>query len=168
MPLPVPVIFRLIASALALVIFGCAAARDAARSQEDRDLALEYLKEGGEHFDSSRFQKAIDAYQRAAAVMPDYAYTYFNMAVTYERLGLNDRAIENYHKAISLKKDDPVFHYSLGVVYGKEKQFGAALAAFTEAADLAPSLADSWYGVGWAHARMGRKEAANPCSATRS
>jgi tetratricopeptide (TPR) repeat protein len=67
----------------AALIYGKALAGNAA-------FADEYLFRGGEYYKSGQYLKAVDEWQKAALIKPDYALVYYDIGVAC--LDLNDRA----------------------------------------------------------------------------
>ena len=55
------------------------------------------LKEQG------KLEEAIEAYNKALAIKPDYAEAYYNMGLTLEAQDKLEEAIETYKKAIEIK-----------------------------------------------------------------
>jgi tetratricopeptide (TPR) repeat protein len=48
-------------------------------------------------------EKAIECYQKAIDIKPDYHDAYYNMGNAYSNLGDKEKAIECYQKAIDIK-----------------------------------------------------------------
>ena len=57
------------------------------------------LKEQG------KLEEAIEAYNKALAIKPDYAEAYYNMGVALKEQGKLEEAIEAYNKALAIKPD---------------------------------------------------------------
>ena len=57
------------------------------------------LKEQG------KLEEAIEAYNKALAIKPDYADAYNNMGVALKEQGKLEEAIEAYNKALAIKPD---------------------------------------------------------------
>ena len=50
--------------------------------------------------DLGQYQRAIEDYNEAIRLKPDYAMAYSNRGIAYSKLGQYQRAIEDYNKAI--------------------------------------------------------------------
>lgn len=50
---------------------------------------------------------AAECFQKAIALNPDHINHHLELGITYEKLGLKDKAIEEYEKVLSLPKSDP-------------------------------------------------------------
>ncbi len=80
---------------------------------------------------------ALDDYNAAIAASPDLAEAYNNRGALYANsFGDHEKALKDIEKAISLKPEDPGFHFNLGVVRLKTMDFLAAMAAFEQSLQL--------------------------------
>ncbi len=52
-----------------------------------------------------QFDAAIDSYNKALAIKPDYAEAYNNMGIALQEQGKLEEAIEAYNKALAIKPD---------------------------------------------------------------
>jgi len=57
--------------------------------------------------DQIKLNEAVNAYQKAIALKPDYADAYSNMGVAFKDLGKLNNALEAYKKSISLRPNFP-------------------------------------------------------------
>ena len=48
-----------------------------------------------------KLEEAIEAYNKALSIKPDYADAYYNMGIALQRQGKLEEAIEAYNKAIA-------------------------------------------------------------------
>ena len=55
--------------------------------------------------DQGKLEEAIEAYNKALAIKPDYAEAYYNMGVALKDQGKLEEAIEAYNKALAIKPD---------------------------------------------------------------
>ena len=55
---------------------------------------------------------------------------HYNLGVVFKKKGLEDRAIEEYLKVVSIKNDYEDAHSALGGIYARKKQFKKALEEF--------------------------------------
>ena len=55
--------------------------------------------------EQGKLEEAIEAYNKALAIKPDYAEAYNNMGVTLKEQGKLEEAIEAYNKALAIKPD---------------------------------------------------------------
>ena len=101
------------------------------------------------------YERAVEAYEQAIALDPDYARAYGALAVTVSfayRYGWTDlstsearaRAMELAKKAIDLDPDSPQVNWSLGFVHLFRQEYAQAEAAAKKSVKLSPSYADGY------------------------
>ena len=83
------------------------------RSAQDWLLLGNLLEEKGEK------QNAIFMYQKSINTDEKYYKAYYNLANLYLADDKYNMAIENYQKALKIKKDNPYIHYNLACAYIK-------------------------------------------------
>ncbi|NBS75212.1 MAG: tetratricopeptide repeat protein [Betaproteobacteria bacterium] len=114
-----------------------------AEAYSNRGLALQALKQ---------FSAALESYDKAIALKPEYAEAYSNKGVVLQELRQFDAAVESYDKAISLRPEFAMFYVNKGVVLQELKQIDAAIYSFDRAIALQPNY-DYLFGM-WQHAKM--------------
>jgi Flp pilus assembly protein TadD len=121
----------------------------AAERKRPRDPKVHYLL--GVAYDQRGIpEKAVEHYQKAIELKPDYSEAYNSLGAHYAQHGSLQKAEENFKKALS----NPAYisphyaFYNLGRVYEKQGMTEEALKQYQQAVRLEPN-----YGV--AHFRMG-------------
>ena len=87
------------------------------RQDNDYYKATIYINLGVLYRYLGQKEKAIEYYQKAIKLDPEYARAYSNLGVVYDDLGQKEKAIEYYQKAIKLDPEDAFAYNNLGVVY---------------------------------------------------
>ena len=64
--------------------------------------------------DLGEFDKAIEQYQAAIAIEPDYVMSHYNLAVALAAVGRLNEAIEHYRITVDLDPDNALAHNNLG------------------------------------------------------
>ena len=82
--------------------------------------ALAYKKKG-------QWDNAINDYDEAIRLKPDFAEALSNRGNVYRKKGLIERAIEDYDKAIGLNPDDARVFAERGLAYEKKGEHSQAL-----------------------------------------
>lgn len=101
------------------------------------------------------YERAVEAYEQAIALDPNYARAYGALAVSVSfayRLGWTDlstsearaRAMELAKKAIELDPDSPQVNWSLGFVHLFRQEYAQAEEAAKKSVELSPSYADGY------------------------
>ena len=75
---------------------------------------------GNAYFAESQFDRAIEDYNQAIRLNPDYANAFINRGNVYRKGGQYDRAILDFDEAIRLSPQNPLAFYSRGVTYGSK------------------------------------------------
>jgi tetratricopeptide (TPR) repeat protein len=87
---------------------------------EDRQA---WVQLGNDYFDTEQPQKAVTAYQKAldlAPTDPSNANIITDQGIMFRKLGMFDRAIANFDKAIQLDPKHTQCLYNLGIVYASD------------------------------------------------
>ena len=115
--------------------------------QESKNQSLQLLKKfsgsvtlynilGAANHSLGNLDAAVEAFQKALSIMPNYSDAYSNMGVTLEEQGKLDEAIAAYSKALSIKPDYAEAHINIGNVLKKQGKLDEAIEAATT---LSPS-----------------------------
>jgi Tfp pilus assembly protein PilF len=100
-------------------------------------------------------EKAMEHYQTAIRLNPDFYLAYANLGTVYSDKGLTDKAIEQYRMAIRLDPDFALAHYNLGTAYGSQGLTDKAIEHFQSALMLTPDYADAHYNLGLIYFKKG-------------
>ena len=118
---------------------------DPGRSVEARtykDVADLLLRNG--HYDL-----AISNYLKALEIKPDMVGATVNMAITFGRMGMVDKAIATLEDALAQNPERPsVIYYNLAEVYEKSGRMDEAIANYRKAAQTAPYTIYSYRKLG--------------------
>ena len=83
-------------------------------------------------------QKAVEEFQKAIEINPNYADAYHNLGNTYQRMGQTDAAIENYQKALSINPSLWQSYQNLAEIYFNQGDFQNALENIKKALEVEP------------------------------
>jgi len=92
--------------------------------------------------------QAIDAYQRAIQINPDYAHYWAELASAYSRTGQSTKQIEAYRQAVRINNNFAPGWINLGIACYQNGQFDNAIIAFEEAVRINTNDASSWAFLG--------------------
>ena len=128
-------------------------------------LAVTVLGQGIDHYQSQKYDLAINAFKRAAALSPftdnaAKAYNYIGQA--YLKQEKTDAAIKTYQQAMRIYPQRPEFRIALGDIYTKEGMHAEALAQYEAAAKFDPENAESLYSLGQAYLAVSKAFALAP------
>jgi tetratricopeptide (TPR) repeat protein len=90
------------------------------------------------------YDQAIQAYQKAVELSPDYAEAFVGLGDARQAKGQYDEAIGEYRKALQLEPENARVHFGLGKIYYNEKQlYHEAVAEYERAIQLDPKLVEA-------------------------
>ncbi len=95
-----------------------------------------------------RYDAALNDYNQALAIKPDYAAAYVGRGNVYKEQRNSPLAIADFGKAIELKPDDPAAYYSRGLIYQAMNDHRSALDDLTVAVNYRPDASDPHYARG--------------------
>jgi tetratricopeptide (TPR) repeat protein len=95
-----------------------------------------FLQEG-------RLDEAMDHYQKALKISPDYAEARDNIGNVFLRKGQLDEAIAQFQKVLDIKPDFASAYYGIGRVLQLKGRVDEAIAQFQKALDIKPDFAEA-------------------------
>jgi tetratricopeptide (TPR) repeat protein len=120
------------------------------------DLLLEFPKSfilyniiGAANNSIGFFKKAIEAFQKAILIKPDFAEAYNNIGNALQTEDKLDEAVEAFNKAILIRPDFAEAYNNIGNALKEQGKLDDALEAFKKALSLSPNFAE-------AHSNMGK------------
>ena len=108
----------------------------------------------------NQHQKALDSFDLAIQVQPDFFEAHSNRGAMLAVLGRHDDAIESYRKAIAIRPDFADAHCNLGSALTQLHRYEEALASLDHALALRPDYPDVLYNRGNALKPLQRYEEA--------
>lgn len=105
-------------------------------------------------------QKAVQEFQTAISLKPNYADAYHNLANTQRELGQMDKALENYQKALFYNPNLWQSYQNIAALYFQAKQYDLALENLQKAISINPKNLNLRNNLGVAYLVMGDKEKA--------
>ncbi len=124
------------------------------------NLAKVYNNRGAAYRNLGFGELAIDNYNEAMRLKPDYAAAYFNRGVAYNVNGMKERAIADLTRSIQLDSGVANPYYQRGLIYAQQAAYEQALSDFSRAIKLAPCLASAYFDRGRVFESLGDLERA--------
>ncbi len=106
--------------------------------------------------------RAIDLYQRALKIDPEFVLARYDLAVTYRGLGEIDKAIAEYEKALKINPRFPEALSNLGGQYFRKGNVEQAVAHFRRAIEVYPNFIQALSNLGAALNKLGQSQQALP------
>jgi len=104
--------------------------------------------------------KAIQSFENAITIKPDYAEAYNNLGATLQELGRLDMAVKNYEEALSIKPDYAEAYNNLGNICRENGQQDMAFKNYEKALTIKPDYAMAHYNLGIALKESGQRDTA--------
>jgi Flp pilus assembly protein TadD len=130
-----------------------------ANTQANLDaLSSNVLGQGIDHFQAGKYDLAISAFKRAAALSPfsensTKAYNFIGEA--YIKQEKTEEAIKTYQEAIRIYPNRSEFHRALGDIYIQQEKHEEALKAFEAAVKFDGEDAEARYSLGQSYLQTG-------------
>src|SRR5437899_3225622 len=106
--------------------------------------------------DQSKLAEAIEHYQRALQMRPDYADAYFNLGNALLQQGKLAEASDHYRQVLAIKRDHARAHNNWGVVLARQGKLAEAGDHFQAALHIGPDNADAHTNLGNALFQQGK------------
>jgi tetratricopeptide (TPR) repeat protein len=110
---------------------------------------------GAFFYGTARYQDAVAAFTRAVELNPMSARAFLNLGATYHQLGDTAKALDNYHKSVSLAPLAQTYS-NIGTIHFDEGRYEEAAASFRLAVQLAPASALHHGNLGDVLRKLGR------------
>jgi len=107
-----------------------------------------------------KLQEAVESYNSAIQLKPDFAETYNNRGIALKKIGQMERAVKSYEKAIQLKPDYAEAYNNRGNALKEIGQNERAVKSYEKAIQLKPDFAEAYSNRGNALEAIGQLEQA--------
>jgi len=95
--------------------------------------------------------KAIELYQKALRIKPDFSLAYQNIGIEYEKKGMRDLSIENFRNALDISPDLEKANLFIGLDYNRSKEPQKAIEHMLKSLAKNPENASTREGLGRAY-----------------
>lgn len=114
----------------------------------------QWLNEGYKFYATRKYRMAIEAYDHAIALDPEYPDAYFNRGLACEALEEHQRAIEDYGRSIALDAQNARAYIRRGNLYQASKDHRRAIEDFSRAIALNPRYALAYNNRGLTYSEL--------------
>ncbi|MEH1803845.1 tetratricopeptide repeat protein [Nostoc sp.] len=122
--------------------------------------AIELSKQGNTLFDLQRYQDALEVYEKAISLRPDYAQGWNGQGKTLNKLRKYKEALVAYDKAIQIQPDYLDAWIGRGTVLGNLQRYQEAIASFDKALELKNDNSEVWNAKGEAFSNLNQYDQA--------
>lgn len=111
-------------------------------------IPMAYNNRGSFFVNENNYEKALEDYNKAIELKPNYAQAYFNRGTLFMKLNKKQEALGDFSKAIELEPDFWKAFLNRGFLYLEENKNEEALIEFNTAIQLKPDFDEAFYNRG--------------------
>ena len=107
-----------------------------------------------------RHEEAVEVFDKAVKLKPDYNDAWFNKGAALENLGRHQEAVDAFDRSIEIKDDYADTWFSKGVALGNLGRHEEAVKVFDKAIQIKDDYVEAWYGKGVVLGELGKNDEA--------
>ena len=107
-----------------------------------------------------KLEEAIEAYNKAILLKPDFAEAHYNIGNTLKKQGKLEEATEAFRKALDIKPDYAEVYINMGNALQGQGKLDEAIKAYNKVISLKPNFAEAYNNMGSALKDQGKQEKA--------
>ncbi|UKO97452.1 tetratricopeptide repeat protein [Nostoc sp. UHCC 0870] len=111
----------------------------------------------------SKLDVAIQLYQQALELKPDYGEMYYNLGNVFQQQGKLDRAVESYQQALKLKPNLFQAYHNLGNIFQQQGQLDIAVECYQQVLKIQPNYFQAYHNLGNIFQQQGKLDIAVEC-----
>jgi tetratricopeptide (TPR) repeat protein len=117
--------------------------------------AADYNRQGFIHTQEQDYRQAIEYYEKAIQVDPNFENAYLNRGNAYLALEEHQKAIQSYTEAIQVHPESFTAYNSRGFAYSDSGNYERAIRDYDEAIRLNPEFHNAYQNRGFAYRKIG-------------
>jgi tetratricopeptide (TPR) repeat protein len=115
-----------------------------------------YFNMGNALAQVGRLQDAVEHYEQALRIKPDYATAHYNLGVALAQLGQMQEAAGHWEQALRLNPDYAKAHYNLGIGLVQAGRVQDGIGHYEQAIQIKPDFVDAHYNLALAFRQVGK------------
>ncbi len=136
---------------------------DLLKEEKENVLPQVYCNQGYIYLNLNKISEAIENFQKALELKPNYFEAYFNLGNAYLQKKNFPLAEKNYLSALKLNKKNPLLYFQLGRLYTEWNKKEKAIQYYKKLISLQPNNYIGLYNLGLLYRDLGKKEEAAEC-----
>ena len=149
----VPLVCASIVVAAIAMLAGALQSAPAAKPPDKSTEATRLNDLGAAYMNQQLFEKALKAFEQAAALDPKFLIAPMNQGIALLNLGRIDAARQLLEQAVKQDPGNPYAWYNLGMLEKNSANAQAAVDAFRRVTEIHSNDADTWYFLGASYAQ---------------
>jgi len=109
-------------------------------------------------FENGKYEEAIIKFTDGISKDQSNPVFYYYRGLSFERSGNNEKALEDYNKAIELKADFILPHSRIGIVYAKQRDYEKASEFYKKSVELGDKDTTTLYNYGVVLVNLGKSQ----------
>jgi tetratricopeptide (TPR) repeat protein len=134
--------------------------KDDLRGLEERLEAATAYNEGLDLARQGNYAEAVEQFQRALERDPRFDEATFNLAVTYQKLGLHEKAAAALRELTRRERGEAPYHFALGASLYHLGDFNGAKSAFERALAVDPNYHKALFSLAVVYEKLGEVDRA--------
>lgn len=122
--------------------------KESEKSFSDNPEALELYSKGVAESKKENYKKAVDYYEKAVQIDPEFAFAWDNIGLAYRKLGDYDKALNAYNKSLEIDPYGLMPLQNMAIVYRFKKEYDKAIDAYKRLAAIDKNNPEVFYGIG--------------------
>ncbi len=110
--------------------------------------AEDFFSEGNQFYEQGHYEKAIESYDKAIEIKPDYFQAWGNRGIALGKLEKYEEAILSFDKVTEIKPDNSYAWYNRGIALGKLEKYEEAILSYDKAVEINPDDSYAWHNRG--------------------
>jgi tetratricopeptide (TPR) repeat protein len=122
------------------------------KSMTKNPRAKELYSQGIIAVEKENYKKAIEYFEAAVKIDPEFAFAWDNLGLSYRRLNNYDKAIYAYEKSLKIDPNGTMPLQNIAIVYQYKQEFKKAIKAYKKLAEVDKDNPEVYYGIGQIYA----------------
>ena len=101
---------------------------------------------------------AVNSYEEAIAIKPDYAKAHYNLGGAYHELHQFDDSVKSYNNSLAIDPNYAQAHNNLGNVLRENEELDEAIKSYEKAINLNPDYVEALYSISLVFQNLGQFE----------
>jgi tetratricopeptide (TPR) repeat protein len=120
--------------------------------------AISYFVQGWVLMELGKNEDAIDKFEKAIELKPDYSESYYGCGWALEELGNHEGAIEKFNEAIKQKPNYAEAYLGCGWALGELGKHIESIEMCKKAVEIKPNYLEAYINWGWSLGKLGKHE----------
>lgn len=122
------------------------------KSVSKNQNAIDLYSKGNDELKKENFKKAIEYFEKAVKLDPEFTFAWDNLGVSYRKLNNYDKAIESYEKSLKINPNGITPLQNIAVVYQYKEEYQKAIESYQKLAEIDGNNPEIYYGMGQVYA----------------